>query len=40
MKVFVSFGLTIFLLVILSSCGVSKEPCEGVGKISVNILTS
>ena len=34
MKKFILFGLGVILLVcIVSSCGVYKEPCEGVGNI-------
>ena len=40
MKAIILFGCAVFLLAILSSCGVYKEPCEGVGQIGVVNLTS
>ena len=36
MKKLALFSLTIFLLALLSSCAIYKEPCEGVGQINIS----
>ena len=36
MRISTLFFLIIFLLAIISACGIYKEPCEGVGQVNIS----